>query len=277
MKYLVKPVKFSKDIVCDGLVLPLKDYSVEYENYFSLDEIIKIRSEFNKDIFVVINRNFFNDDIDNLKDVLIKLDDIGITGIFFYDLAVLELKKELNLKFDLVLNKTFMVTNYKTCDYYYEKGVKYAYLSNEITKDEIFDIKDKSKINPIIMLFGYPTVATSRRKLITNYRDFNNLDSKGNLEIIEKVTNDKYMVYEDKYGTTFRYSKVLNNLEILEELKEKDFSYVVLVEDFIDHDSFLEVVDTIYNNKDFSKIYEKFGNNTGFLNKKTIYKVKKDG
>ena len=277
MKYLVKPVKFSKDIVCDGLVLPLKDYSVEYENYFSLDEIIKIRSEFNKDIFVVVNRNFFNDDIDNLKDVLIKLDDIGITGIFFYDLAVLELKKELNLKFDLVLNKTFMVTNYKTCDYYYEKGVKYAYLSNEITKDEIFDIKDKSKINPIIMLFGYPTVATSRRKLITNYRDFNNLDSKGNLEIIEKVTNDKYMVYEDKYGTTFRYSKVLNNLEILEELKEKDFSYVVLVEDFIDHDSFLEVVDTIYNNKDFSKIYEKFGNNTGFLNKKTIYKVKKDG
>ena len=277
MKYLVKPVRFDKNILCDGLLLPLKDYSCEYETYFSINDIVKIKSEFDKEIFVVINRNFFNEDIDSLKDILIKLDDIGITGVFFYDLAVLELKKELNLKFDLILNKTFMVTNYKTCDYYFDLGVKYAYLSNEITKNEIFDIKDKSKINPIVMLFGYPTVATSRRSLISNYCKTNNLDNKGDLEIVEKVTNQKYVVYEDKYGTTFRYSKVLNNLEILDELKEKDFLYVVLVEDFIDHDSFLEVVDTIYNNKDFSGVYNKFGNNTGFLNKETIYKVKKNG
>ena len=47
------------------------------------------------EIFVSLNKNFLNHEVEGLKDVLIRLNDIGISGVFFYDLVVLQLKKEL--------------------------------------------------------------------------------------------------------------------------------------------------------------------------------------
>ena len=94
----------------------------------------------------------FNKDLDSLKNVLLDIDKIGVTGIFYYDVSVLEFNKELNLKADLVWNANHMVTNYETCNYYFSKGVKYAYLSNEITLDETLEINKKSSITPMFTM-----------------------------------------------------------------------------------------------------------------------------
>lgn len=124
----------------DGIILPIDKYSVESICTFSLDEIKDIVNKTKKEVFIKINKNIMNDDINDLKKILIELDNLNIKGIFFYDLALLQLKKELNLKMDLVWNQTHMVNNYKTCNYYYSKGVKYALLGKEITLDEIIEI-----------------------------------------------------------------------------------------------------------------------------------------
>lgn len=281
MKILIKATKNIEEYQnIDGLILPLKDYSTDYESDYTLEEIIEIRKNTNKEIFIVMNRMIFNKDIKELKEVLKKIENLKITGIFFYDIAFLQLKQEMNLKTDLVWNATHMTTNYKTCNYYYEKKVKYAYLSNEITLKEILEIKEKSKIIPMITMISYPTVATSNRKLITNYHKMHNLEEKKNLEIEEKVTKEKYLVTENKFGTTFKYGKILNNIEALEKLKEVDFPYLILIEDGIDHSTFQRILTIIDQNRKKSKkvdeIYSLIGNNTGFLNKETIYKVKKD-
>ena len=42
------------------------------------------------EIFINLNKNFFNDEIENLKEVLLELDTLNIKGIFFYDLAILQ-------------------------------------------------------------------------------------------------------------------------------------------------------------------------------------------
>lgn len=277
MKILVKPMgKIDEYKNIDGLILPLKGYSVDYLSYYTLDEVKSIKNKFTKEIFVVINRMITNKDIDKLKEVLMEIEKLNITGIFFYDLAVLQLKKELDLRTDLVWNASHMTTNYKTCDYYYEKGVKYAYLSNEITLDEVLSIKDKSKIVPMFTLISYPVVATSFRHLVTNYNKVYGLDNNNSLEIIERVSNEKYLLNEGEFGTTFKYGKILNNCSALTKLREVAFPYVVLIEDMIDHDVFLRVLDIIKNNGSLSLINDLVGDNTGFLNKETIYKVKKD-
>ena len=121
----------------DGIILPLEGYSVESVNYFTMDEIEDIVKNSNVEVFVKLNRNFFNDDIEPLKEILIKLDVLKVSGIFFYDLGVLQLRKELNLSVPLIWSQTHMVNNYRTCDYYYSKGVKYALLGKEITLEEI--------------------------------------------------------------------------------------------------------------------------------------------
>ena len=277
MKILVKPTgKIEEYKNIDGLILPLKGYAVDYLNYYTLDEIKEIKAKFNKEVFVVINRMINNKDIDNLKEVLMKIEQLNITGIFFYDLAVLQLKKELNLKTDLVWNASHMTTNYKTCDYYYEKGVKYAYLSNEITLKEVLAIKEKSKITPMFTLVSYPVVATSFRHLVTNYNKYYGLDVNDSLEVLEKVSNEKYLLNESEFGTTFKYGKILNNCSALIKLREVAFPYVVLIEDMINHEVFLRVLDIIRSNGSISLINDLIGDNTGFLNKETIYKVKRD-
>ena len=279
MKILVEPKsKIIENIKCDGLILALNNYAVESVVYFDLDEIKEIKKS-NLEIFVKVNRNFFNEDIDGLKEVLKELDNIGINGVFFYDLAVLQIKKELDLKLPLIWNQTHMVNNYRTCDYYYSKGVEYALLGKEITLDEIKEIIEKSKISCMVEVISIPSVAFSKRKLVTNYYKDLGKDGDKNLLVKEKVTGDFYKVIEDDYGTCFYLNKITNGTSVIKDLYDVNCPYIILREYGIDN--FNELVDDTYSyvsggciDTDYLSKYEKLGDSTNFFFKKTIYKVK---
>lgn len=292
MKIIVKPVLDNLDSYIenniDTFLLPLEEYSVSYIKYYSLDDIKAIRKKYEDiNIFISINKNIFNSEIEPLKKILQELDKLNIEGIFFYDLAILSLKKELSLKTELVWNSTFMVTNYKTCNYYFEKGVKYALISKEITKDEIIDIVNNTKIKTIVELISYPTVAFSKRHLVTNYYKNYDLNIKDSINVIEPISKQKYLIKEDKNGTSFILEKLMNGSRILKELMNTNLEYILLQEDLIEHDIFIKCINNInyyiknyhnmsdndYNNW-IKKQNELLGRNTNFFYRKTIYKVK---
>ena len=264
----------------DGIILALDEYSVESIVSFSLDEIKDIRKNTNKEIFIKINKNLMNDDIEKVKSILIELDKIGINGVFFYDLAILELKRELNLSLDLVWNQTHMVNNYKTCDYYYSKGVKYALLGKEITLDEIIEIINKSKITSMVEVVSRPSVAFSKRKLITNYYKDLGKDKKDELIVTEKLTDTNYHLVEDSNGTSFYLDIITNGTSVIKSLFENKCEYIIMREFGIDNFNEL-VIDTknyISNgciDDNYVEKYKKLGDSTNFFFKKTIYKVKK--
>lgn len=264
----------------NGIILALDNYSVESIVSFSVDEIKEIKNNTSCEIFVKINKNLMNDDIEKVKNILIELDKIGITGVFFYDLAILELKRELNLNIDLVWNQTHMVNNYKTCDYYYSKGVKYALLGKEITLDEIIEIIKKSKITSMVEVVSRPSVAFSKRKLITNY--YKDLGKRGSEELIihEKVTDSNYLLVEDSNGTSFYLDKITNGTSVIKELFENKCQYIIMREFGID--CFSELITDTKNyisngciDDNYVNKYKKLGDSTNFFFKKTIYKVKK--
>ncbi len=278
MKIMVKPANaVNLDVykMADSFVLPILGFAVDYNNYFTLEEIEAILSKTDKEIFVVINKMISNKDIKDLETLMLKLDKVGIAGIFFYDMAVLEVKRRLNLSVDLVWNNTHMVTNYYTCNCYYDLGVKYAYLSNEITIDEILELNKKSNTQNILL--GYPVVSFSKRRLVSNcgFRE--------NIIINEPVSKQKYMVKENSDGTTFKYDSIRNNASCLEKIVNSGLDYVYLIEDDINHDDFilgLELTRNVLDKKmeycDYvSSMRNLFKGDTGFLFRKTIYKVKK--
>lgn len=283
MKLLVEPMnKENLKFNCDGLILAIKDYAVESNTYFTLDEIKNISDSFSGEIFVKLNKNLMNDDIPFVKDILVQLDKMNITGVFFYDLAVLELKRELNLNIDLVWNQTHMVNNYKTCNYYYSKGVKYALLGKEITLDEILEIIDLSDITSMVEVVSKPSVAFSKRKLVSNY--YKDMGINGSKEIIvnEKVSNLNFDIKEDSNGTVFFLDLITNGTSIIRDLYDNGCSYIIMREYGIDN--FRELVnDTMEYIKDscsdlsYVLKYKKLGDSTNFFFKKTIYKVKKNG
>ena len=269
-----KSINKYKDYI-DGVVLGLHDFSVLNNITYKLDEIKDISKEYKDlDILVKIDKNIFNNEIDSLKNILIELSKLNVK-VMFYDICILQLVKELKLDIDLVWSQTHMVNNYKTCNYYYDKGVKYALISKEITLDEIKTINKLSNINTIVEVVSLPSVGFSRRKLVTNYNKDNNSDFK-DLKVLEKVTNKKYLVKEENAGTGFILDEVLNGTSVIKDLYESNTPYILMRE----IDDFLELVkDTkeyISNDckdKEYVSKYKKLGDNTGFFFKNTIYRV----
>ena len=287
MKILIEPSNknklYEKDI--DGLILSLQDYAVQSPVYFTLEEIKQICiNNPTLEIFININKNLLNVDIEPLKEILKELDKLNITGIFFYDLAILKLKKDLSLKTDLVWNQTHMVNNYKTCNYYHSKGVKYALLGKEITLEEIIEIIKNTTIVPMVEVFGYPSVAFSKRKLITNFYKDLNKESKEILDVTEKITNSIYELTEDKNGTSFFLKDLVNGTSIIKELYDNNLQYIIMrgygVEDNLFSELILDTKDYINSNcikESYIEKYKDLSTNTNFFFKKTIYQVKKNG
>ena len=281
MKLLIEKNTSNFDnLKADGIILSLKDYSVQSTIYYDLDEIKDIIKKYPKlEVFIKMNKNIFNDEIDKLKEMLIELNKINIKGIFFYDLAILNIKQELNLDVDLVWDQSHMVNNYRTCDYYYNEGVKYALLGKEITLEEIKEIVEKSKITSMVEVVSTPAIAYSKRKLLTNYYKSINKDKKDTLEILEKVSNKYYIVKESNNGTSFYTKDIMNGTSIIKDLYSVNTPYIIMREEGVpDFDELVNDTYTYIENEckdnDYIEKYKKLGDNTNFFFKETMYKVK---
>ena len=284
MKVLVELI--DKDISeysnIDGVILGLKDYSV---SYFELDinEIKELLNKYDIELFISINKNIFNKDLEDLKNKLIELSKLNIKGILFYDLSILSISRELNLNIHLVYHQTHMVTNYNICEFYKELGCKYAYLSTEITEMEMDEISQKTDINLITYFIGHPIISHSKRKLVSNFYKHLNKKNNNNINIMkEKNKDNKYYIEENNIGTNILTYDILNGSRAFINLKDK-ISYGVLDSYLIDNDIFLKVLELFYNNLNdkisneefIEKVSNLIGNYDGFFYQKTIYKVKK--
>lgn len=267
----------------NSFIIGLKDYSINYLEftYEEIEDLIKENN--NLEIFVSINKNIFNNEIKNLENILLKLNKLNIKGILFYDLAVLSIVKRLNLDIPLCFHQTHMVTNYNTCNYYFHKGCKYAYLSSEITGLEMKEISDKSDISLMALFMGHPIVSHSKRKLLSNYFANYQYEKKEDSYIIKSGNSANYFIRENNNGTSILYGNIINGSHYIIDLKEK-IDYAILDENFIEHQLFLQIlslykkiIEDSENQEEYLVEIEKLiGNDTGFFNKKTIYKVKKN-
>jgi Collagenase and related proteases len=259
-----------------AFIFGLQNFST-MENTYTLEEIQKLSTDI--EIFVNINKMIFNTELEELKHTLIELSNINIKGILFYDLAILELVKELKLDIDLVWFNTHMVTNYNTCNYYFEKGVKYAIISSEITLEEIIEIKNKSNITPMVQLIMHPVMAHSRRKLLTNFYKENNVSYDKKTHVITNK-DVECLIKENEHGTIILNNQIQNGSTVIKELLDNNFSYIIISDENINEEIFQKItflLSKLINNYDESTLKEiegLIGNDTGFFFKKTIYKVK---
>ena len=232
----------------DGIILSLKNFSCESSCYYSIDEIKNISKKYNKEIFININKNIFNEDIEELKNVLNEIEKIKVKGIIFYDTSIPYLKKQLNLKTDLVLSQTFMTLNSNICNLYYDLGVKYSYLSKELTIDEVCNICNNSKSKILFEVLSCPYIATSRRSLVTNYyKDLDDKNIKHDISNIISVKNDnKELIFEEyKDNTSIMLNKIVNRINDVSKLKNSGCEYIVLKNHNIDDDYFKETLKKI--------------------------------
>lgn len=264
------------------LLFGLKDLST-YENEISLEELNKYKD---KEIYLALDKNMFNEDLPKLEESLKEIDKLNIKGILFYDLAVLHISKRLNLKTPLIWNQNFLVTNYKTCNFYEKQNIKGAVISGEITIEEIEQLAKNTKIDLYINAFGYQLMAISKRKLITNY--FNHTKEKNQEKAHKMIEKENsYPIIENKTCTKIYTKEVLNGIKYLNRLKQAGIKYIILNDILLDEEKFNKVAkiyeEALNKNETDQELLERekqiknIINNTStlFLDKKTIYKVKR--
>ena len=265
----------TKDNV-DGFIIGIKDMSVNVNYYIdNLDILDKI----DKDIFVCLNKNMHNSDLDKVKKTLIELDKHKIKAVMYYDVGVLNIYRSLNLNYDLCWAQEHLTTNYNTINYWNSFGVNYTYLSSDITEEEIKEIEKHSKSKLLVNLFGYLPMFVSKRHIVKNYLEYFNLKDKSKVNYIEKEEKT-YPIIDNDIGTQVYSNNILNGIRSLLSI---NVEYVVLNSFNINLDKFKEIVYMFMTvNKDNVEEYNKkidsmFKNiDNGFLNIKTVYKVKKN-
>ncbi len=268
---------------CDGFIIGTDEFSVNMPINFSLEEIKKIVDlckQNNKEIFIAVNKNIHNSELNDLEEILKVLSTLKIDGIMYYDISIVNLNNKKNLGLNLIWSQEHLTTNYATCNFWTSYGVNSVYLSSDITLDEIIDIKKNISMKVFVNVFGYLPMFASYRHLIKNYLKTFELESDSNNYKICKEGN-KYTIIDNDLGSFVYSSNILNGIDECLVFMKNDIDYVVLNSFQIDEDNFTKIVDLFTsldetNVKERSnKIMSMFDNiDKGFLYKETVYKVK---
>lgn len=255
-----------------GYILGVDTYSICFGINYSVSKIKEIRSKYkDKKIYVSLNRVIFNNELDDYKKVLQELDNIGLDGIIVGDIAALTY----NLKTNIILDQLHLNNSFLTVKHYSNNNVSGIVITNDITKDDINIIKEENKGTILFkQVFGLPHLSTSRRHLASNYLKYFNKENNSNIHLIkEDNIGDYYYVVEDLFGTHILDSKPLN---LLSQIGNINCDYFI-IDDYLIYNLDIEELIDIYSNIKVDKndyINNKYNANDGFINKKTIYKVK---
>lgn len=286
-----KYIDFYLEHNINGFFLGIENYSINFNNYVKMSDLEKkinyIKNN-NKEIYVSFNKLYYDKDVKKLKNIIKKISKLNIDGIIFCDVGIYNIVKELNINIKLIWDSYHLGTNYKTVNFWYNRGVSASLLSTEITIDEIIEINKNSNANIGVVLYGYLNMVTSSRSLLTNYFEFIKKNIKSNKYYV--VDNDnKYPVVEENRETNIFSNKVLNGIKYFPILIKNNIDFIVLNDYMIDPNRFYNIIEAFKalreapNDNDFVNKLEKVievntQNNTflGFFEKETIYKVKKD-
>jgi collagenase-like PrtC family protease len=251
-----------KDI--DGIMLYIDKLSVNSSFYVNVDDIEKINFK-DKRVFVVINKIMHNNDLDMVRDTLIKLKDKDYK-ILFYDIGVYNIAKELDMVDRLVIYQDHLNASVESNKFYYDLGIKGSYITSDITGEELIRINESSDMDIYFLGYGYSPIFYSRRYLVKNYLKFIDKEELSGKYSITSDTLVEYPVDEEEFGTTIYSKRPINLINYLDYLDS--ISYIVMNSNLIDDNEFNLMVDKFINRDKVDNAY------LGFFNVKTIYKVK---
>ncbi len=157
----------------DAVYIGGQDYSLRANALnFSLDDMqkaVNFAHNLNKRVYVTVNIVFHDKDLKGLEKYLQDLDNIGIDGIIFSDMVVLELANKLNCKFEKHVSTQASTLNYEAALFYKNQGVCRVVLAREASRDDIKRIKEETGLDLECFIHGAMCTSFSGRCVLSNY------------------------------------------------------------------------------------------------------------
>lgn len=196
---------------------------------FSMEDIKKT-VDLKIDVAVVLNRIIHNDMLIDLEKTLNQLSSLGVSEIIYSDIAVYQLITKNNYKFKLHYSPDTYTTNSKVIEFWNNKGVKAFSPANELSLRAIRDLNVPENMEMTLNAFGHIPMFVSKRKLLSNYGESQNIDVQQNkwYKIQELERSSDYWIREDQYGTYIVTFETLNILDEIREIKKANPTYLYI-------------------------------------------------
>ncbi len=207
-----------------GLRTASKNFTLE-----ELEEAVVYAHDLGKKIYLVLNVIAHNEDIDLLKDYLIKIKHIEFDAFIISDPGILMVAKDVMGDREYHLSTQANSTNFMSSKFWVSQGITRIILARELSLDEIArNVVELNGTEFEVFVHGAMCMAYSGRCLISNYltgRDANKGDCAGacrwNYTLSEQKREGEFFpVEEDERGTYFFNSKDLCALPLLDKIIE---------------------------------------------------------
>lgn len=202
----------NKDVVFNNLILPLKDYSIGFDVYYTVSEINSLSRKLNKS--VIINKFLHKEDIKNIINIINELEIDNIKYIFVEDLGLVSLLD--NNK--VVVSQNHIINNYDSINYFKSLGYSNILVNNDLTINELKEIISKTSSNLFMYFISKNNLMYSKRRLLTAFSNYKNSDISKKEVITEKVSNHKLIIKEEKCGTCIFNKRIFAGNKYMSEL-----------------------------------------------------------
>jgi len=188
----------------DAVYLAGKDFSLRnFSENFDLDELLKaVEFAHSKSVKVYVACNIYprNHEINEIKDYLLQLGEIGPDAIIIADPGIFMQTLSLIPHIPVHLSTQANTTNYKSVYFWEKLGVKRVNLARELSLDEIREISLRCSSELEVFVHGAMCISYSGRCLLSSYmtnRDSNrgkcSHPCRWKYAVVEELRPGKYM------------------------------------------------------------------------------------
>lgn len=289
MELLVNPASYSNavDLVklnVHQISIGVKQFAQRNNCELNIEQIKSLTTIKNKTkILILVNKFFFESEINDLQQFLIQIAKLNIDGIIFNDMAIPQICFEKNIKINLIYDPDTLVCNWGQFSFYLQNNISEVSLSRELNAKEIKEIiANKTNMKIQLQVAGYAFVMHSRWKLINNFKNTqNNMQTKltnKKLLIQEELRDKPLIIYEDENGT---HVFTFYNLSLIDKLEELNGVDTIRIDSFLHDETWVLATTKAYlnalNNKPY-QLPDSEINSHGFylMNRKDLIYLLKD-
>ena len=139
---------------------------------FSIAEIKEgcdFAHKLNKKVYLTLNIVFHNEDMEGVEEYIKEVVDAGIDAFIVSDPFIISHIKTNYPNVEVHLSTQNSTSNYSAVEYFKEEGINRVVLARELSKKEIQEIIDKTKVDIEVFIHGAMCTCFSGRCALSNY------------------------------------------------------------------------------------------------------------
>jgi len=219
---------------------------------FSKEEIKKacdFAHKLNKKVYLTLNIVFHNEDMEGVEEYIDEVTSAGIDAFIVSDPFIISYIKEKHKNVEVHLSTQNSTTNYEAVKYFKNEGIDRIVLARELSKEEIKEIIDKTKIDIEVFIHGAMCTCMSGRCALSNYvtnRDANRGGCRQVCRFSFKTDNNDFTMATKDLNLA-RHIKDLIDINVKSLKVEGRMRSIYYLATVIG--TYRKIIDAIYNNE----------------------------